>query len=42
MKAHRLEKVLAEVERQLAAIVSEDLLEMMDWWKVRGGKNNEK
>lgn len=42
MEAYRLEKLLAEVERQLEAIVSEDLLEMMDWRKAGEGKNDEK
>lgn len=39
MKAHRLENLLAEAERQLASIIGEDLLEMMDWRKAMEGKN---
>ena len=38
MKSKHVEVALAEVERQLASIVGEDLLEMMNWRDVGGGE----
>ena len=40
MRLWRVEKLLAEAERQLAEIVGEDLVEMMDWRNAREDEND--